>query len=211
MASAATTTWRFSGDYFENCNCSLVCPCEVSPNPQLTAQPTQGACEAAVGFHVDHGNFGDVSLDGLNVALFVRTPGPMADGNWSVAAYIDERANDHQREALQTIFTGAAGGPLAGLAPLISKVLGITTAPITFGKEGMRRSLQIPGKAHLAVHAIPSGNPDEEIWAKNINPFSPAGVALAIGDEGSGWEDYGMRWDNSGKNAHYASIIWSNA
>jgi hypothetical protein len=34
---------------------------------------------------------------------------------------------------------------------------------------------------------------------------------MAAGNEQSTWEDYGMRWDNSGKNGHYAAITWSNA
>ncbi len=34
---------------------------------------------------------------------------------------------------------------------------------------------------------------------------------MASGDAGNTWADYGMRWDNSGKNAHYAPINWSNA
>ena len=62
----------------------------------------------------------------------------------------------------------------------------------------------------LAVHALPSMNPDEEIWAKTGHPFAPTSLAMAVGDEQSTWEDYGMRWDNSGKNAHYAPINWSN-
>jgi hypothetical protein len=76
----------------------------------LTSKPTQGACEVALVFHIDRSNFDGVSLDGLNVALIARAPGPMAEGNWTVAAYIDERADDKQTEALGTIFTGAAGG-----------------------------------------------------------------------------------------------------
>jgi hypothetical protein len=188
-----------------------VCPCLFSPSPLLTAQPTEGACEVAFGFHIDHGSFGGVSLDGLNVGLMARAPGPMADGNWSVAAYLDERADERQREALQAIFTGSAGGPMAGFAPLISEVFGITTAPITFGKNGVQRSLEIPNIAKLSVHAIPSGVPDDAIWASNVHPFNPSGVALAVGDAGSVWEGYNMRWDNSGKNGHYAPINWSNA
>jgi len=35
----------------------------------------------------------------------------MAEGNWAVGAYIDERADDKQTEALGAIFTA----PLAGL------------------------------------------------------------------------------------------------
>ena len=53
----------------------------------------------------------------------------MADGNWSVAAYIDERANDKQTEALGAIFTGAAGGPISHFAPLIGKNLGAAKVP----------------------------------------------------------------------------------
>jgi len=62
----------------------------------------------------------------------------------------------------------------------------------------------------MAVHAVPSIDPDGEIWATNTHPFAPAGVALAVGDDGSTYTDHGMRWDNSGKNAHYAPINWSN-
>lgn len=54
--------------------------------------------------------------------MVAHTPGPMANGNWTVAAYIDERADDKQTEALGAIFTGAAGGPMAAFVPLISNI-----------------------------------------------------------------------------------------
>lgn len=208
MASTQTR-WQIAGDYFENCNCDVVCPCLFSPNAPLTSQPTAGACEIAFGFHIDQGSYGSATLNGLNVAMIVRTPGPMAEGNWSVALYLDERADEQQRQALQAIFTGSVGGPLAALAPLISTLLGVKTVPITFHKEGKSRSVKIPSIMHLAVHAVPSMNPDEEIWAKNAHFIAPS-VALAVGDEKSTWEDYGMRWDNASKNAHYAPINWSS-
>ena len=94
MASTQTR-WQIAGDYFENCNCNVVCPCLFSPNAPLTSKPTVGACEVAFGFHVDRGDYGGVTLDGLNVALIARTPGAMAEGNWSVALYLDERADEH--------------------------------------------------------------------------------------------------------------------
>ena len=62
-------------------------------------------------FHIDSGKYGDIALDGLNVALAVHTPGPMADGNWSVAAYIDEHADDKQTEALGRSSPAPPGGP----------------------------------------------------------------------------------------------------
>ncbi len=205
------TRWQIVGDYFENCNCEVVCPCVFSTKPFLQEKPTRGFCEVALVFHVDHGHYGDVSLDGLNAIVMARSPGTMGDGNWSVAVYLDERADARQREALQTIFTGAAGGPLGGLAPLISTVLGIKTVPITYHKEGKRRAVEIPGVMQMAVRATPGLDPEKEVWATNAHPFVPEGVAMAVGDVGSTWADYGMRWDNSGKNGHYAPINWSNS
>jgi len=41
------------------------------------------------------------------------------------------------------------------------------------------------------------------------HPFNPDRLAMAVGDPGSTFEDYGTRWDNSGKNGHYAPINWS--
>ncbi|MFL5625724.1 MAG: DUF1326 domain-containing protein, partial [Ktedonobacteraceae bacterium] len=56
MASTQTS-WQITGDYFENCNCDVVCPCLFSPNPPLTSRPTAGACEVAFGFHIDQGRY----------------------------------------------------------------------------------------------------------------------------------------------------------
>ena len=136
--------WQLSGDYFENCNCSVVCPCLVSSAAPLTSRPTEGVCDVAMVFHVEKGSYGGVVLDGLNVGLAIHTPGPMGEGNWSVAAYIDQRADDKQTDALGSIFTGAAGGPMAAFAPLIAKNLGAKKVPITYRVEGKKRSAEIP-------------------------------------------------------------------
>src|SRR5208282_3763744 len=129
---AAQKKWRLSGDYFENCNCDVVCPCLVSASAPLTARPSQGVCDVALIFHIDKGSYDDVSLDGLNVAVIVHTPGPMADGNWTLAAYIDERADDPQTAALSAIFGGAEGGPMAAFAPLVGKHLGAQKVAINY-------------------------------------------------------------------------------
>lgn len=205
------TPWRIEGDYFENCNCDVVCPCLVSPAAPLTARPTQGACEVALIFHIDRGDFGGVALDGLNVVIAARTPGPMAEGNWAVAAYLDERADERQTEALGTIFTGAAGGPMAAFAPLIATHLGVAKVPIAYRIEGRKRSAEIPGTLHMSVHALPSLREGEEIWAATGHPVNPTKLAFAVGDRDSTFTGHGMRWDNSGRNGHYAPIAWSGA
>jgi hypothetical protein len=207
---AAGTRWQLSGDYFENCNCAVVCPCLVSPGPPLTSRPSQGACDVALAFHVDQGSYGAVTLDGLNLALIAHTPGAMADGNWTIAVYIDERADDRQAEALGAIFSGLEGGPMAAFAPLIATNLGVKQVPITYQVSGKTRSAEIPGIMHMSVAPLPSLHGSGEIWAAVGHPVAPDKLALAVGGAGSTFTDHGMRWDNSGKNGHYAPISWSN-
>ena len=203
-------TWQLTGDYFENCNCDVVCPCFASSVAPLTARPSRGVCDVALIFHIDKGNYGDVALDGLNVSVIVHTPGPMADGNWTAAAYIDERADDEQTAALGAIFTGVEGGPMAAFAPLISTQLGVKKVPIRYSIQGKRRSAEIPGIMQMAVEPIPTMHPSGEIWTTLGHPVAPDRIALAMGSSGSTVADYGMRWDNSGRNGHYAPISWSN-
>jgi hypothetical protein len=207
---ASPTKWRLSGDYFENCNCDVVCPCLVSAQPPLAARPTQGVCDVALFFHIEQGSYGELSLDGLNVALIAHAPGPMADGNWTLAAYIDERAGDQQTAALGAIFSGADGGPMAAFAPLVGTNLGAKKVPITYAIAGKSRSAEIPGVLHMAVAPLPTMHPSGEIWTALGHPVAPDRLALAVGAQNSTFADHGMRWDNSGKNGHYAPINWSN-
>ena len=202
--------WQVSGEYFENCNCNVVCPCLVSTTAPLTARPTEGVCDVVLAFHIEKGNYGGVSLDGLNVALAVHAPGPMADGNLSAAAYIDERADEQQTAALGAIFTGAEGGPMSAFAPLITTQLGVKKVPIRYAINGKSRSVEIPGVMQMSVAPIPTMHPSGEIWANLGHPAAPDRLALAVGNPGSTFADYGIRWDNSGKNGHYAPISWSN-
>lgn len=204
------TKWRLTGDYFENCNCDVVCPCLVSPAAPMTARPTQGICNVALAFHIDKGRYGQVSLDGLNVAVVAHTPGRMADGNWTLAAYVDERADDNQAEALGAIFGGAEGGPMAAFAPLVGTHLGVKKVPIRYALTGKRRSAEIPGIMHMAAEPLGSMHSSGEIWGATGHPVAPDKLAFAVGGKESTFADHGMRWDNSGKNGHYAPINWSN-
>src|SRR6185312_6137837 len=151
--------WHLSGDYFENCSCTLICPCLVSAAAPLTAQPTDGFCNVPLLFHIDNGRYGELALDDLNVAVMLHSPGVMAEGNWSAAAYIDERADDRQTAALAAIFTGAEGGPMAAFTPLIGRSLGVTRVSIKFRIDGRKRSAEIPGILHMSVDPLPTMHP----------------------------------------------------
>jgi hypothetical protein len=207
---AAQAKWQLSGDYFENCNCDVVCPCLVSPAAPLTSRPTQGTCDVALFFHIDKGSYDTTPLDGLNVAVIGHAPGPMGAGNWTIAAYIDERADDQQTAAFGAIFGGAEGGPMAAFAPLIGTHLGAKKVAIRYSINGKSRSAEIVGILEMAVEPLPTMHSSGETWAALGHPVAPDKMALAVGIAGSTFADHGMRWDNSGKNGHYAPINWSN-
>jgi len=202
--------WHLSGDYFENCSCSIACPCFVSAGAPLTTRPTEGYCNVPLVFHIDSGRYGNVSLDGLNVFVILHSPGVMAEGNWTAATYVDERADDDQTQALTAIFTGAAGGPMAAFNPLIARNLGVSKVPITFRIDGKTRSAEIPGILHLSVAPMPTMHPSGETWVNLGHPVNPDRMGMGIGAPGNTFTDRGMRWDNSGKNGLYASIRWSS-
>jgi hypothetical protein len=94
------TEWYIEGIEFGSCNCSYGCPC------QFEALPTHGHCRGFEALRIDKGHFGDVTLDGLNVALLYAWPGPVFEGNGELQVIIDERAAPSQRDALLKILMG---------------------------------------------------------------------------------------------------------
>ena len=149
-------------------------------------------------FHIQNGRYDGIALDGLNVALAIHTPGPMADGIWSVAAYIDERADDEQTGALSAIFNGAAGGPMAAFAADWQETRS-EEGPNQLRIQGKKRA-QNPVILHMAVAPLPTAHPSGGGRTTAI-PL-PRQAAFAVGAPGNTFNDHGMRWDNSGKNGH---------
>ena len=53
--------WSLRGEYVENCNCDLFCPCLLGPRDSLRAlpmaTPTAGHCDLPAIFHVEAGIF----------------------------------------------------------------------------------------------------------------------------------------------------------
>ncbi len=196
--------WQIAGEYFESCNCEVLCPCLLS---RAQARPTEGHCDVVVAFHVDSGRSGDTILDGLNAVLAIYTPGVMALGDWTVASYVDERATPDQRHVLEAIFSGQAGGPLGRLGPLISKRMPTRAVPITFSIQGRRRSVEIPGIVEVTVEGI-EGAGKQEVWLDNVAHFAARRLAAARGTS-SRYRDHAFTFDNSGRNGHYAPIRWA--
>ena len=204
--SMAAKNWQLSGQYFETCSCDYLCPC---PSSGLAARPTKGDCIAALAFHVDQGRYDGVTLDDLNFAVVLRTPGPMIDGNWSVGMITDERASPEQQQALVEIASGQAGGPMANLAPLIGDFRGVEAKPIQFQRSGMNWSVFIPGVLDEAAQGVPGANADEPMYLDNVG--HPANTRLALAKAvRSHLHAFGLDWDDdSGRNnGHFAPFSW---
>ena len=112
--------WRVTGDWFDVCKCNIPCPCEFAQTP------TYGDCEAILAYNIKKGNYGEIHLDDLNVLVLSYFKGNIwaGDGKTKVdlALFFDEKANEQQREALNMIFSGKAGGFMAEFAKLIGEV-----------------------------------------------------------------------------------------
>jgi hypothetical protein len=102
-----TDEWEFKSHTYDNCNCSVSCGC------QFNEPTTHGSCHFAYVGTIIEGHFNDTPLAGLNWALICLFPGEIADGNGKRQIVIDERADEAQRGALETIISGEACKPLS--------------------------------------------------------------------------------------------------
>ena len=102
--------WHARGSVVVSCNCNWGCPCNFN------APPTTGKCEGGWTWSVEDGRFGDVDLAGLSFSVYVNWPGAIHDGGGTALILIDERADDRQREAIETLVGGSVGGPWGVLA-----------------------------------------------------------------------------------------------
>ncbi len=101
--------WLFKSETYDNCNCAVNCGC------QFNLPSTHGYCQSAFVGNIVEGHFNDTPLAGLNWAALYKWPGEIADGNGKRQIVIDERADEAQRAALETIISGEACKPLSNL------------------------------------------------------------------------------------------------
>jgi hypothetical protein len=169
-------SWRISGSYFETCSCDVVCPCTAS----LTLGATNDYCRVVLVFNVKDGEVEGVDVSGLTVAAIADTPKVMTDGNWRLGVFIDSSASDEQAEKLGGVFSGALGGPMEALGPLIGENLGVERAAIEVREEGLTHSVKIGDAVDFEVEdvvpfGVESGRP-----ARLVGIFHPAGSELTI-------------------------------
>jgi hypothetical protein len=170
-------------------------------------------------YHINRGTYGETILDGLNVLVIDSFKGNIwaGDGNTklNVAIFFDEKANEQQREALNMIFSGKAGGFMAEIAKLLGEVHGIEYAPIKFelADDLSYWSAEIPGKILARAEALtgPTTPPGKRV--QTINPpgseVGPGGVATwgrSLADEA---DAMGFKWARNGRSSKHIPFDWS--
>jgi hypothetical protein len=143
--------WEVEIEHLMACNCHFGCPCTFN------APPTYQTCESALAYHVVRGAYGDVPLDGLNWVLAAIWPGPLHEGQGRGVVYLDGRAQGIQREALEVIATGRAGGPIGIFMSTVTAGIQVRTAVTEVHAAGKESWFRIPGE--VEVEFAPIRNP----------------------------------------------------
>jgi len=204
--------WQLDGDWFDVCKCNVPCPCEFAQ------APTFGDCDAILAWRVRKGAYGDVTLDGLNVLALIYFKGNIWAGETtaSLGMFLDERASDEQRDALETIFAGRAGGWPGQFAALISEVRGIERAPIEIeiADDLARWRAIIPGRVEAEAEALsgPTTAPGKRVQMINApgsevgpGPNVVATWGRAVTDRA---KEFGFEWSRSGQSSKIIPFSW---
>ena len=201
-----TDTWRLEGDYVEACNCDVACQC-IWMEP-----PDEGACTVSLAWHIRDGEYGDVDLDGLSVGMLISTEeGVMfdADTGWDVVLLVDETADEDQRDALEDIYFGRAGGIFAPVADTHVESAEVATVPVTFDREGAEFSVEMGDIVSMDV--VGKAGFNEEIGSISPHPLTRSNE-VQVGKSTTATVSYdGFSWDVSENNSYFCDFELANA
>src|SRR5216684_546260 len=146
--------WKLDGTYFENCSCEMVCPCTTSG---FSAKASYDRCSFLLVFHIDRGTIEGTDVSGLTVGLIGNTPQVMINGDWHLGILMDDKASKDQQDNLVAVFAGQKGGPMAGPATLVSKILGVERVPIKYADKGHEHTASMGPDIHVGVEDFVGG------------------------------------------------------
>ena len=205
------TPWEIHAVLVANCNCAYGCPC------QFNALPTYGTCEAADGFHIEKGFYGEVSLAGLSAGMLAKWPGPIHEGNGERLIIIDDQATAEQRNALEKIITGEDTEELATIFWVVNAMTTIRHEtlylPVTIEAdiESRRGRVVVDGVFELNVEPIRNPVTGAEHRARIE---IPDGFEFTIAEMASGnvKTQSGIELpNNNGTHAHLAVLHLNNS
>ncbi len=187
-------SWKLEGSYFETCSCDVVCPCTAS----FALGATHDRCRVTLVFRIQNGEVEGVDVSGLAVAAVADTPKVMSEGNWRLGVIMDAAASEEQAEKLGAVFSGALGGPMEALGPLVGENLGVQSAPIEIREDGLRHSVRIGDAIDFEIEDVVPFGADTNEPVRLTGVFHPAGLG-ADGRARHAFEDRCLRHPVRGK------------
>jgi hypothetical protein len=168
-------------------------------------------------YHIREGAYGDLRLDGLNVLAVGQFDGNIwaGEARLTLGLYIDARADGRQRDALQQVFSGQAGGFMATFAALVGEVRGLEYVPITFAvaDDLAYWRAEIPGKVVAAAEALSGPTTPPGACVQLLNPpgseVGPGQVATWGKATANQVEAYGFQWNWAGKSSKHIPFDWT--
>lgn len=202
--AAPPVRWWARGLIFENCACTLVCPGHM----HFSQLCTHERCKGYWALRFDEGAFGGVPLAGTRAVIVFDTPQRMIDGGWVQALIIDRAATPAQREALETLLTGRAGGPWEKLASFVGRQQPPEFRDIQMADEGATKRLSIAGRLKAAVSQIRGRDKSRPVFFENIfNQIHAPTQVIALGD--TEYEDEAIVIHNSGSHGLFSQFDWA--
>ena len=200
----AANQWWARGLLFENCSCQSVCPGHVHFDQLCTYDP----CVGYWAIRFDEGEFGEVRLDGLGAVIAYESPRHMIEGNWIQVILIDERASDPQRESIEAILTGRAGGPWAVLARFVSRRRETRYVPIRIEERDGTKRISIDGLLDSTVEPIRGRERSQPVTFQNMfNQIHAPTQVIAKGS--TRYDDGEILVSTDGTHGLYSTFDWS--
>lgn len=198
--------WNVEGTYYENCSCDAVCPCTWS---NMERAATNDDCRVALLFEVETGEVEGVDVAGTTCVVVMQTPPQMLEGNFKAGLIIDDSATDEQADLLAQVFSGASGGPMAGLSPLIGEFLGVERLPISVEHDGANHHIVVGDALDISLtkEATPDGEP-VQLTNIVVHPAGPT-LDIAVADQVSN-SVFGIDWSGSGLSGFSNPFAWAS-
>src|SRR6516162_1675367 len=195
--------WSLSGSYFEACSCEVVCPCIFE------SAPSHGDCSVLYAWHIEKGQWNGSVLDGLNVALAAYAGGHMQQVKWLASLYLDERATEPQRQALEAIFTGKSGGHPAVLVGFFEGFIDVKSVPIEYRAHGKERAIRIADLITADVKAICGQQNGDAIVQGHPLCLAPGEPFVVARSKAVVLRDH-WTWDFGGSAGGYSAFKYHN-
>ena len=201
--AADTPHWWARGLLFESCNCQVVCP----GHTHFSQRCTHERCIGYWALRFDAGQYGDTSLDGLRAVVAFECQQLMIAGDWTEVLLIDEGAASDQREAVQAILSGKAGGPWQVLARFVSDWLPTRFVPIAIEDEGKVKRVRVGSLLEGSVEDIRGRDRDLPVTFQNMfNQIHAPTQTIARGDTRG--DLGGIRFRNAGTHGLHSRFDW---